>query len=825
MKSLSQLNTFSNIQVSVTDSRPASVTTALVGSVSTIQEDDLTEFPLVNAYEIYSIINPSVANVRYRVTLSSELATITWNTDPRFTVSKVGAVYTVSGINSTLDWEMIKNPTVNLPIDFPGVLTYTVSIIYNTATQNNITVSWDVSKRVVVSKMTAVSTIAAAPNRIRRSRISLSPVCAMSVSGNLATLTQPQTTVLFSSQTSNPFGPSVFETNDTVGATWTLIMVTNPTNVSNITAPGYSAYTSYNSSTATLTITADITNLNGALAALRVTTTAATNNFNIAYELSNDLTADVYDVVQSVINGNSLTYPLTVQASIDALGGELKDFSCSMTAVSAQTAEANKLKGSFANISAVSQLSGDGFVAVENAIKLIYEVPAGDAGARSITLPLGDSGFMVPTEEANVTVYWGDGTSQNITSPAAYSKTYATGGTYRVVIYGSKLTNFGYLNNSVVSMSQQEKLKKVLTLGNIPGMVRMTWAFSKANNLESVPTQIPSTVKNVRGLFSFSSAALDRNIEQWNTGNIEDMSVMFWYNTGFNRRIGNWNTKNVTDMSYMFDSSTKFNQDLRGWCVSNLTIEPDGFATNSILASGNRPIWGTCPTGSRIFADFDVATSANRLRPTVVVTTGPGAIRNTSVYRFGVSSLGFTTNDNFAVNAGTDIFSLGTGDFTIEGWVRLTEDFSSTDTTVWNFMQSSTDATNMRLSVPGATNRFVFRAGGANRITSDADWALNTWYHIAIVRNSGVTRMYINGVSQSTTYTDTNNYPARVMNLGRVGYVSQRLLPGLIDELRISKVARYTANFTAPTSAFTNDTNTLMLLHMDSTGLPDDSIL
>ena len=38
-----------------------------------------------------------------------------------------------------------------------------------------------------------------------------------------------------------------------------------------------------------------------------------------------------------------------------------------------------------------------------------------------------------------------------------------------------------------------------------------------------------------------------------------------------------------------------------------------------------------------------------------------------------------------------------------------------------------------------------------------------------------------------------------------------------MDEIRISNTARYTANFTAPTQAFVNDANTLLLLHMDGT--------
>ena len=40
---------------------------------------------------------------------------------------------------------------------------------------------------------------------------------------------------------------------------------------------------------------------------------------------------------------------------------------------------------------------------------------------------------------------------------------------------------------------------------------------------------------------------------------------------------------------------------------------------------------------------------------------------------------------------------------------------------------------------------------------------------------------------------------------------------GYIDEVRVSKIARYTTTFTPATTPFQNDVNTLLLLHMDGT--------
>ena len=53
------------------------------------------------------------------------------------------------------------------------------------------------------------------------------------------------------------------------------------------------------------------------------------------------------------------------------------------------------------------------------------------------------------------------------------------------------------------------------------------------------------------------------------------------------------------------------------------------------------------------------------------------------------------------------------------------------------------------------------------------------------------------------------------------------IIDGYVDEVRVSDSARYQTNFTAPTEAFTNDINTVLLLHCDGsndgTSFPDSA--
>ena len=82
------------------------------------------------------------------------------------------------------------------------------------------------------------------------------------------------------------------------------------------------------------------------------------------------------------------------------------------------------------------------------------------------------------------------------------------------------------------------------------------------------------------------------------------------------------------------------------------------------------------------------------------------------------------------------------------------------------------------------------------------------------------------GTRQTTSTQATFTMPnTSTMLIGRGGGKNMR---GVLDEFRISNTARYTGStLTVPTAAFTNDANTVLLLHMngaqDSTSFPDDN--
>ena len=62
-----------------------------------------------------------------------------------------------------------------------------------------------------------------------------------------------------------------------------------------------------------------------------------------------------------------------------------------------------------------------------------------------------------------------------------------------------------------------------------------------------------------------------RDMENWGTSNVTDMSSMFESANAFNGDIKNWNTSNVTTFESTFYDATAFNQDIGGWITTSAT--------------------------------------------------------------------------------------------------------------------------------------------------------------------------------------------------------------------------------------------------------------
>lgn len=99
-------------------------------------------------------------------------------------------------------------------------------------------------------------------------------------------------------------------------------------------------------------------------------------------------------------------------------------------------------------------------------------------------------------------------------------------------------------------------------------------------------------------------------------------------------------------------------------------------------------------------------------------------------------------------------------------------------------------------------------SGGVSIVDIRQAWnpSTATWYHVAIVRNGNDYLHFIDGVQSGSTITDASTIPDFAGEL-RIGRHTDSTgtnydLNGWMDELRISNIARWTANFTPPTEAY-----------------------
>ena len=185
-------------------------------------------------------------------------------------------------------------------------------------------------------------------------------------------------------------------------------------------------------------------------------------------------------------------------------------------------------------------------------------------------------------------------------------------------------------------------------------------------------------------------------------------------------------------------------------------------------------------------------------------TVGDAQI-STSVVKYGTGSLAFDgTGDYLVSNPATiNLYAFGSGDFTIEFWVYI----NSTTGTQLIYDCRSSGGFEIAPTLYLASGAITYYANGTDRI-SGGSLSISTWYHVALVKSSGSTKLYLNGTQTGSTYTDANTYvntANRPFIGGNANSVGNNSLNGYIDDLRITKgYARYTTTFTPPTAAFSD---------------------
>jgi len=205
--------------------------------------------------------------------------------------------------------------------------------------------------------------------------------------------------------------------------------------------------------------------------------------------------------------------------------------------------------------------------------------------------------------------------------------------------------------------------------------------------------------------------------------------------------------------------------------------------------------------GSQTFIDDSI----NNL---TVTANGNAQITNTQS-KFGGGSAFFDGNGDYLEIVNNNAFEFGANNFTIECWFNIAGSRSNTKTLFSKGIPQTIDSSIYVFEFYG-TNQLGFYvidySAAAPLVGTTTQIQQDTWYHLAIVRNGSNTKLFLNGIKESSNNSVYNISNGGTFNIGAGIYnIAGRSLNCYVDEFRITKgIARYTENFTPQTAPFAN---------------------
>ena len=251
-----------------------------------------------------------------------------------------------------------------------------------------------------------------------------------------------------------------------------------------------------------------------------------------------------------------------------------------------------------------------------------------------------------------------------------------------------------------------------------------------------------------------------------------------------------------------------------------LTVTPSGvgaeYRTSGYVAIGGKEVVAyTRPAGGNdagtvLLCHFDGAnnaTSTTDSSTSARTITANGNVKlSTADKIFGTASATFDGTGDFWSLADNAAWTFS-GNFTLDCWAKITT-LASARTLICH----STDLNNMwRLYVTtGGALRFEIVSSGVVAFSVQTDDSLvsaGAWVHLAATRQSSTFRLFIGGSLRASGFTTAAipNFTS-TLKIGISGNGVADAMLGFMDEVRISSVARWVANFFPYGAAYDNGT-------------------
>jgi hypothetical protein len=215
-------------------------------------------------------------------------------------------------------------------------------------------------------------------------------------------------------------------------------------------------------------------------------------------------------------------------------------------------------------------------------------------------------------------------------------------------------------------------------------------------------------------------------------------------------------------------------------------------------------------TGVGITNDVNnaIRTASGASAGTTKTITANGGISTSSIAGLALTSHFYPSaaffdgsNDYLSIPDNVD-FEFGSSNFTIEAWLYMNTQSSGNKGCITKWSASTGNGSwALVISQNGTTPIFYIPGSSFNNVSGRAI-NLNTWSHIAIVRNGTTLNIYQDGLITASANIGTYslNDLTDVVTLGNdAGLGGDRYYRGYIQDLKIYKgLAKYTENFTPP---------------------------
>jgi hypothetical protein len=179
-----------------------------------------------------------------------------------------------------------------------------------------------------------------------------------------------------------------------------------------------------------------------------------------------------------------------------------------------------------------------------------------------------------------------------------------------------------------------------------------------------------------------------------------------------------------------------------------------------------------------------------------ITTVGDAQVSTTITAKWPPTSMKFDGTGDWLTAIDNPQLQLGTGDFTIDGWVYL-----SATGVAYGIISKGAASTGWSVNITSG-NKLQFSYTASN-LTGATSLSASTWYYFAVVRSGSATgnlKVYLNGTADATSggaVTDNFNQTS-ILYVG-ADRVGGSALNGYLQDVRITKLAR---TITTPTAAF-----------------------